>query len=133
MVNYVYEALCRYFTRLCNTGHIKQSETSKLLLLTFIQRMVDCDFRGYLNEEDYNKINCALYNLYGTTCLIPFPDYYSNKDKRIMYTCSISELAHRVSRLENEPGGGGGVPLDILDKDIIIPDVDYEVIEDVID
>lgn len=112
MVNYLYESLCRYFNRLCHVGYMKESEVEKLVVLTSIQRMVDCDFRGYLNEEDYNTINDALYNLYGTTCLVPYPDYYSNKDKRIMYTCSISELAHRVAELESRPSGGstGDVP-----------------------
>lgn len=109
MVNYLYESLCRYFTHLCHTGYMKQADVIKLLILTCIQRLVDCDFRGHLNEENYNKINTALYNLYGTTCLMPYPDYYSNKDRRIMYTCSISELVHRISKLEKDgvPGGGG--------------------------
>lgn len=112
MVNYLYESLCRYFTHLCHTGYMKQADVIKLLILTCIQRLVDCDFRGYLNEKDYNKINNALYNLYGTTCLMPYPDYYSNKDKRIMYTCSISELAYRINKLEEgvvPDGGSTGV------------------------
>ena len=36
-----------------------------------------------------------------------------------MYTCSISELEHRVRRLENE--GTGGLPIDLQDKDIVVP------------
>lgn len=129
MVNYTYEALCRYFSHLCNTGYMKQSEVNKLLVLTSIQRMVDCDFRGYLDQDAYNRINKALYSLYGSSCLIPYPDYYSNKDKRIMYTCSISELAHRVNRLEQE--GTGGIPIDLQDKEIITPGDFIEEIDDV--
>lgn len=112
MVKYLYEALCNYFNHLCNTGYIKYSEVEKLLLLSAIHRLVDCDFRGYLNREDYNSINNALYNLYGTSCLVPYPDYYGGKHKRIMYTCSISELAHRVDDLEK---------LNAIDKTIIVP------------
>ena len=129
MVNYAYNSLCRYFDYLCNTGYMKESEVERLLILTAIQKFVDCDFRGYLNEEDYNKISDALYNLYGTTCLIPYPDYYSNKYEKIMYTCSISELVHRVEKLENQQGSGGGI--NIEDKAIIVPgsskDVDIEI------
>ena len=106
---------------------MKQSEVDKLLVLSGIQRMIDCDFRGYLNEDDYNRISNALYNLYGSNCLIPYPDYYSNKDKRVMYTCSISELAHRVDRLEEN--GGSGVPVDLQDKKIIVPDETDESIQ----
>lgn len=133
ILNYAFDALCRYFDHLCHTGYMKRSETDKLLLLTSIQRLVDCDFRGYLNEEDYIKINEALYNLYGTTCLLPYPDYYSNKYNRIMYTCSISELAHRVKRLESMPQGGGEIPEELLDKEIIIPGDSYEEVDDIID
>lgn len=132
MVNYTYDVLCRYFDHLCHTGYIKQSEVDKILILTSIQRMVDCDFRGYLNEEDYNKINNALYTLYGATCLLPYPDYYSNEYSRIMYTCSISELAHRVERLESMPPGEG-IPEEILDKEIIIPSDSFEEVDDIID
>lgn len=106
MVNYVYESLCRYFEHLCNVGYMSQDNVSKLLILSCIQRLVECDFRGHLNEEDYNKINDALYNIYGTSCLVPYPEYYNNKDRRIMYNCSISELANRVSRIEQEGTGG---------------------------
>jgi hypothetical protein len=70
-----------------------------------------------------------MYKLYGSSCLIPYPDYYNNKTKRIMYTCSISELAHRVDRLEQE--GTGGTPIDLQDKEIVIPGDFIEEIEDV--
>jgi hypothetical protein len=127
MVNYLYDALCKYFGHLCNVGYMPQSQVDKLLILSSIQRMVDCDFRGYLNESDYNRINDALYKLYGTSCLVPYPDYYSNNN-RTMYTCSISELAHRVTRLE-ENGAGQGPAIE--DKDIIIPSTESTEVEDV--
>lgn len=119
MVNYLYEVLCKYFNHLCNVGYAKQSEVNKLLLLYAIQKLVDCDFRGLVNEDDYNSINDVLYKLYGTSCLIPYPDYYNDKTQRIMYTCSISELVHRVERLEQ--GGVDGGTIEIDDKDIVVP------------
>lgn len=130
MVNYLYEALCKYFGHLCNTGYAKQSEVDKLLLLALIRKMVDCDFRGLIDKTDYDIINKTLYKLYGTSCLIPYPDYYNCKTKRIMYNCSISELVHRVERLEKDgvPGGGS---IDIDDKDIIVPGDDINEIDDI--
>lgn len=130
MVNYLYEALCKYFNHLCNTGYMKQSEVDKLILLSGIQRLVDCDFRGYLDETDYNIINKVLYKLYGTSCLLPYPNYYKNERERIMYTCSISELAYRVERLEKE-GSGSGIPIDVLDKEIVTPGDYYGEVDDV--
>lgn len=129
MVNYIYDALCRYFGHLCNTGYMKQSEVNKLFLLTIIQKLIDCDFRGLVSEDDYDLINSVLYKLYGTSCLIPYPDYYNSNNKRIMFTCSISELVHRVERLEKE--GSGGAPIDLQDKDIVIPGDFVEEVDDI--
>ena len=130
MVNYLYEALCKYFGHLCNTGYAKQSEVDKLLLLALIRKMVDCDFRGLIDKTDYDIINKTLYKLYGTSCLTPYPDYYNCKTKRIMYNCSISELVHRVERLERDGVPGGG-PIHIDDKDIIVPGDDINEIDDI--
>lgn len=131
MVNYIYDALCKYFNHLCNTGYMKQSEVNKLFLLTIIQKLIDCDFRGLVSEDDYDLINSVLYKMYGTSCLIPYPDYYNSNNKRIMYTCSISELAHRVERLESQEGNGGGLPIDLQDKDIVIPGNFVEEVDDI--
>lgn len=114
-----YQAISKYFTHLSNVGYFNQSNVNKLLLLTFIQELVDYDFRGLISEEDYNDINKALYCLYGSSCLIPYPDYYSTKRRRTMYIGSISELTHRVEALEESGGGGGGGS--IIDKAIIVP------------
>ena len=49
-----------------------------------------------------------------------------------MYTCSISELAHRVSRLEeNGTGGGTSIDLDEYDKDIVVPGDLIEQVDDI--
>lgn len=100
MVDNVYNSLHKYFTSLSNTGYVKNKEVNKLLVYISIQELLDNDFRGLVSAEDYELINKALYCLYGSTCLIPYPDYYSNKNNRIMYIGSYSELAHRVSELE---------------------------------
>lgn len=115
-----FEAVNKYFTHLSNVGYFSQSNVDKLLLLTFIQEMIDNDFRGLISEEDYDYINKALYCLYGSSCLIPYPDYYNTKRRRTMYIGSISELTHRVEALE-ESGGGGGGGGSITDKAIIVP------------
>lgn len=79
---------------------MSQPNVNKLLVLTLVQEFIDNDFRGYLNKEDYSIIGQALYCIYGTTCLIPYPDYYNCKTRRVMYTGSCSELAHKVDTLE---------------------------------
>ncbi len=100
MVNNVYNSVYKYFNHLSNTGYFRQSNVNRLLLYIGIQELLDNDFRGLVSEEDYNEINKALYCLYGSSCLIPYPDYYNTKNKRTMYTGSISEMEHRLSDLE---------------------------------
>lgn len=102
MVNKVNESIDKYFTHLSNTGYRKQRDVNKLLLYNYIQELLDNDFRGLVSIDDYKHINNALYCLYGTTCLIPFPDYYNNKNKQIMYTGSMSEMSNRVQRAEEQ-------------------------------
>lgn len=114
-----FEAVNKYFTHLSNVGYFSQSNVDKLLLLTFIQEMIDNDFRGLISEEDYDYINKALYCLYGSSCLIPYPDYYSTKRRGTMYIGSISELTHRVEVLEES---GGSIP----DKAIIVPSLNED-------
>lgn len=109
-----FEAVNKYLTHLSNVGYFSQSNVDKLLLLTFIQEMIDNDFRGLISEEDYDYINKALYCLYGSSCLIPYPDYYNTKRRRTMYIGSISELTHRVEALEESADS-------IPDKAIIVP------------
>jgi hypothetical protein len=108
---------------------MKQSEVNKIFLLTAIQKLIDCDFRGLVSKDDYNLNNNVLYNLYGTSCLTPYPDYYNNDNKRIMYTCSISELAHRVERLEKD--GTDGLPVELQDREIVIPGDFIENVDDI--
>ena len=113
MDNVLYNVLSNYFNQLCNTGYVKEASTKKVVALAIIQELLNKDFRGLINEEDYNMIVKTLYCLFGSDCLIPYPDYYSGKNKRIMYTGSLSELTHRIEEVE-------GI-LTVLDNDVVIP------------
>ena len=117
MVEQTYNAVNKYFNNLCNTGYMSQTEVNKLMAFVIIQELIDNDFRGFITEQDYNYIGKALYCLYGSNCLIPYPDYYSGKNKRIMYTGSISELTHRIEKAEETLE----VFNNFLDEDIVIP------------
>ena len=113
MVNQVYTAITKYFGHITNTGYMRQDNVNKLLLLIAVYNLLDNDFRALVSEDDYKLINNALYCLYGSTCLIPFPDYYNNKANS-MYKGSISELAHRVAVTESTLNEYG-------DKPIVVP------------
>lgn len=111
MINQVYDSITRYFGHITNTGYMRQDNVNKLLLLDAVYNLLDNDFRALVSEDDYKLINDALYCLYGSTCLIPFPDYYNNKASRVMYKGSISELAHRVDITESTLNEYGEKPI----------------------
>ena len=97
MEEFVYEALCRYFNTLEKTGYLSNSEVEKLLVLTFLKDFVTTDYRGLITYEDYRVIEQALNCLYGSTCLIPYPDYLKMGK---LHLGDMTELACRVRNIE---------------------------------
>ena len=71
----IYNALTSYYHALEKLGYMSNSQAQKLLLLIFYRDFVFNDYRGLISREDYQLIERALNCLYGTTCLIPYPDY----------------------------------------------------------
>lgn len=123
MDNFVFNTLGKYFTNLANTGYRRNSDVLRVLLLSHINKLLNNDFRGFIIEEDYKKIERALYCLYGSSCLIPYPDYYNTKNQRVMYNGSISELTHRVVNAEK-------VIEELKKTDIVIPGEDIKSVDD---
>lgn len=96
----IYQALGSYYHALELKGYMPQKNVEKLLVLTFYRDFVFNDYRGILSREDYYLIERALNCLYGTTCLIPYPDYLKMGK---LHLGEISEMCHRVKTLENTP------------------------------
>lgn len=94
----VYEALTRYFTTLEKKGYMSYDNVFKLLVLNFYKDFVYNDYRGLITKEDYRLIERALNCLYGTTCLIPYPDYLKMGK---LHLGEITEMACRLRNLEN--------------------------------
>lgn len=94
----VYNALSSYFGVLEKTGYLPDKEAYKLLVLSFFKDFLFKDYRGILSAEDYRQIELALDCLYGSTCLIPYPDYLKGGQ---MHIGSITELATRVRNNED--------------------------------
>jgi hypothetical protein len=51
---------------------------------------------GIITEDDYREIEKALYKIFGTSCLVPFPNYCNNTDMNKLHLGDISELAYRI-------------------------------------
>ena len=94
----IYNALTSYYHALEKLGYMSNSQAQKLLLLIFYRDFVFNDYRGLISKEDYQLIERALNCLYGTTCLIPYPDY-SKMGK--LHLGEVTELAQRVKNIED--------------------------------
>ena len=73
MDNVVYESIKRYFTSLSMFGYKSYNDTYKLLYIISIRDFIYNDFRELITEDDYRIIEKSLYNVFGTTCLLPYP------------------------------------------------------------
>lgn len=73
--------------------HIKE-----LLIMCFYRDFVYDDYRGLLSKENYSLIEKALDCLFGTSCLIPYPDYIKMGK---LHLGDMTELAQRMKNLED--------------------------------
>ena len=96
MEDIVYNSIKSYFNALSKLGYMRNEEVNKLLSLIIIEEFTYYDFRGLINKEDYMKINKSLYNLFGKSCLIPYPNFCKIKNMNKLRLGDMSELAHRV-------------------------------------
>ena len=94
----IYNASESYFHALEKLGYMSYSNQQRLLLLGFYRDFVFSDYRGVLSSEDYHIIERALDCLYGSTCLIPYPDYLKMGK---LHLGEITEMAQRVKTLED--------------------------------
>ena len=74
------DTLNKYFNILSKAGYIKNKEVNKVIILTFLSRLLN-DFSEYITEEDYNDIIKSVYCL--SDCLIRLPKYNVFKDSLI--------------------------------------------------
>lgn len=94
----IFNAFSKYYNALEHLGYLPYSNVEKLLILCFYCDFITHDYRGLLSREDYLLIERALDCLYGTSCLIPYPDYLKmNK----LYLGRITELATRIKKMED--------------------------------
>lgn len=95
----LYNSLYNYFHALQLKGYMPYKAMVKLLVLGFYRDFVFSDYRGIITRDDYLLIERALDCLYGTTCLIPYPDYLKMGK---LHLGEITELSHRLQALEDE-------------------------------
>lgn len=113
----LYEALTKYYHALELKGYMSQSHGVKLLVLGFYRDFMLHDYRGILSKEDYHLIEKALDCIYGTSCLIPYPDYLKMGK---LHLGEITEISQRLKNLEDTEVVKVAHNLDDLDSDIMV-------------
>ena len=94
----IYNGVGSYYNALEKTGYMSYANMQKLLLFIFYRDFVFHDYRGLLSKEDYRLIERALDCLWGSTCLIPYPDYLKMGK---LHLGEMTEMAQRIRNAEN--------------------------------
>lgn len=97
-----------YFNALTQFGYKNPQDVNRLLIYNFIGELLTGDMRYFITEEDYKTIERALSCLYGSSCLIPYPQYANNdylfgrnEDNKLLYT-RLLESDTTLRYLEND-------------------------------
>ena len=94
----IYKALSNYYHALSLTGYMSRNHTERLLVLIFYRDFCFHDYRGLLSKDDYREIERALNCLWGSTCLIPYPDYLKMGK---LHLGEMTEVGQRLRNIEN--------------------------------
>ena len=98
MDNIVFNTISDYYKILQRRGYHSYADVKKILVLSFYWNFVTSDYRGLIEKKDYSLIERALNCLFGSTCLIPYPDYLKMGK---LHIGEMTEMAHRVKTLED--------------------------------
>lgn len=94
----LYNSIVKYFSSLKEVGYVSYDDMQSLLFLSAVQEFVYKDFRGFITENDYREIERALYKVFGTSCLVPYPEYCNNNSMNKLHLGDISEISYRIHR-----------------------------------
>lgn len=97
MGDILFEALSKYYHALEIKGYMSKVHSEKLLVMAFYWDFMYNDYRALLSKKDYCLIERALDCIYGTSCLIPYPDYLKMGK---LHLGEMTEMAQRVKTLE---------------------------------
>ena len=93
----IYNGITSYYKALGKLGYYRYNDVFRLLLLCFYREFTLEDYRGILSREDYRQIERALNCLFGSTCLIPYPDYLKMGK---LHIGEMTEMAQRLKTIE---------------------------------
>lgn len=75
LTNLAYTGVSNYFRIISKIGYKSDEEVNKLLTLIMLEDMLRGMLSLYICEKDFRSIQNALYYLYGSSCMIPYPEF----------------------------------------------------------
>lgn len=75
IINITAEALKAYYNKLSLLGYENYKNVENLLVLIFLEELLNYDGYQFITAEDYNTIIKALYHLIDCSCNIEYPSY----------------------------------------------------------
>ena len=98
MERLLYNTINSYFSTLERRGFTPAMDAKKALVFTFFWDFIYGEHAGILKRPEYMLIEKALDCLYGTSCLIPYPDYLKMGKLRLG---QMEEIDYRLTNVEN--------------------------------
>lgn len=78
VADYLLKSVTQYFNTLRQLGYSKYDNVHKLIIFLYIEEMLSGPMSLFITEEDYNTITKCMYCMFGTSCLLPYPEYLNN-------------------------------------------------------
>lgn len=122
MNDIVYDSLIKYFNTLSLTGYIKDKKIYDVLFLVIICKMVYQYFPSRVSKEDYASIEKALYNIFGNSYLIPYPQFVNLYNMNQLHledvTDFLDSVDHRIDSYKRDVNQIMANYMDSIDGDI---------------
>lgn len=71
-----HNSLTRYFKTLKNLGYLNKTETDRVLIISFIEEMLNDKFSDFITAEDYEIIVNTVNKIVSNSCIIDFPSFH---------------------------------------------------------
>lgn len=94
-----------YFSTLSKFGYVNYTDVNKLIVISFLQDIVEGLFTDLISEADYKVITNAINGLKGSSCLLPYKEYYREVSLKLknnlLYPRITEEYMLRTSEYNN--------------------------------
>ena len=84
----VHETLMRYFATLTQVGYVSDSASRRILVMMFLNEMINSDMSFFVDDKDYNILARAVRIITGD-CLMPYGNYCDNKLRLGLYGAHV--------------------------------------------